>query len=68
MEKQNIFRILIAYKDMNIMKKLHPLFKIIEIPIYLLIIGILTLKTNIFLAILLMVISIFRLYINLLDQ
>ena len=50
------------------MKKLHPLFKIIEIPVYLLIIGILTLKTNIFLAILLMVISIFRLYINLLDQ
>jgi hypothetical protein len=68
LEKQNIFRILIVYKDMNIMKKLHPLFKIIEIPIYLLIIGILTLKTNIFLAILLMVISIFRLYINLLDQ
>jgi len=46
------------------MKDLHPLFEILEIPIYLLIIGILTLKASIPLAILLIVISLFRLWIN----
>ena len=50
------------------MKKLHPLFEVLEIPVYLLVIGILTLKTSVPLALLLIVISLFRLFINLLNK
>ena len=35
-----------------------------EVPIYLLIIGLLTLKTNLIIAIILFILSLFRLYIN----
>jgi hypothetical protein len=46
------------------MKHLHPLFEILEVPIYVLVIGILTFETNITLSILLIMISLFRLWIN----
>jgi hypothetical protein len=50
------------------MKKLNPLFEVLEIPIYLLIIGILTFKTSTFLAVSLVLISLFRLFINMLNK
>ena len=50
------------------MKKLQPLFEVLEIPIYLLVIGTLTFSTSVPLALLLIVISLFRLFINLLDH
>ena len=50
------------------MKNLQPLFKVLEIPVYLLIIGLLTFKSSTFLAILLIIISLLRLFINLLDH
>ena len=60
LEKQNIFRILtynIKIKDMKTFKKL-------EIPLYLLIIALMTYETNLILAIILLGLSVFRLVLN----
>ena len=46
------------------MKHLHLLFETLEVPIYVLIIGILTFKANVALSVLLIAISLFRLWIN----
>jgi hypothetical protein len=46
------------------MKNLLPLFKILEIPLYIFIIGILIIDINVILFILLFLISLFRLWIN----
>ena len=47
------------------MKHLHPLFEILEIPLYVLVIGVLTLETSPVLSLILFIISAFRLWINL---
>jgi hypothetical protein len=46
------------------MKNLLPLFKILEIPLYIFIIGILIIDINVILFVLLFLISLFRLWIN----
>jgi len=47
------------------MKHLHPIFEILEIPLYVLVIGVLTIETSPLLSLLLFAISAFRLWINL---
>ena len=62
MENQNILRIL--YHIIKSNKSMRNLILKTEVPIYLIIIGLLTLKTNLAIAIILFVLSLFRLYLN----
>ena len=62
MESQNIFRIL--YHIIKSNKSMRNLILKTEVPIYLIMIGLLTLKTNLAIAIILFVLSLFRLYLN----
>ena len=62
MENQNILRIL--YHIIKSNKSMRNLILKTEVPIYLIMIGLLTLKTNLAIAIILFVLSLFRLYLN----
>jgi hypothetical protein len=62
LENQNILRIL--YHIIKSNKSMRNLILKTEVPIYLIIIGLLTLKTNLAMAIILFVLSLFRLYLN----